>query len=78
MKKEELLTKLNRSIEIEEQAVPIYLRHLNTALDWSGLREKEVDKIKDHLKILSEDAKQHKKLFDDIKKRISSGGKDVY
>lgn len=78
MKKQELLEKIDKMIQIEEEAIPIYVRHLDTILDWTGLKDKDIKRIHELLSQLSEDAKRHKKLFDNIKQAVSAGGRDVY
>lgn len=78
MRKEELLEKIDKMIRVEEEAIPIYIRHLDTILDWTGLKEKEVKRVHELLHQLTNDSKRHKKLFDGIKNAVASGGRDVY
>ena len=78
MTKNELIKKLDKAIILEEMAVPIYNKHLKNTLFLSGYPEEVQKRIKNNLKILSDDSVRHKFMIEELKKIISGGNKDVY
>ncbi len=71
MKKEEILAKIDIAILREEDAVPIYAKHLSSAIHWAGLDDDSVTRIKDYLKILRDESMGHAKALRKVKEMIN-------
>jgi len=76
--KKELLGMLNSAIELEEWAIPIYSRHLKTALFWSGLDAVEREGMRIQLSVLSQEAHRHTKVLSRMKKKIEEDKRHVF
>ncbi len=70
MTKEEILSKLDKAVMQEEEAVPIYAEHISTTAMWAGLSNADIEKIKDYLRVLHEESIGHAKAFEKIKELI--------
>lgn len=72
IKKEELLKVLNEAVMTEERIVPIYDKHLRSAIFWTGIDEDKAQTVRNCLKIMIDDSKKHfeitKSLLEKIKK----------
>ena len=62
-----ILKKIKEAINTEEFVVPIYIKHLQSAVFWSGFQKEKQKIIIKNLKILSEDSKFHTKALEKIK-----------
>ena len=71
--RERLLKRLNDAIFTEESAIPVYARHLDTALFWRGMSGKNHLKIRKYLEILGRQSANHKLIFERIKKLVETG-----
>jgi hypothetical protein len=77
MDKKEVLANLDDSIVIEELAVPIYRKHFDSALFWSGLKEEDVKIIKTKLNTLIDESLEHVEILKKLKEIVKKGGSDV-
>lgn len=66
-----LIKKIDKAITIEEEAVRIYMRHIETVLTWSGFDAKLLNDIKKQLTIILVDSVKHKKYLMRIKKVVT-------
>jgi len=78
MKREELLQTLKQALNTEEKAIPIYSKHLETAVLWTGIPKDKISKIKQILEQLLEDTKRHKETVTKMIQYVNEGGKDAY
>lgn len=78
MTKEEFLESLDRMIASEETLVPIYLRHMEAILQWSGMSDENKTSAKIILETLARDSKKHSSHFKELKKRVATGELNVY
>ena len=70
MNKKGFIKKIDEAIITEEDAIPVYSRHLKTIIFWSGLGKEKEEKIKSYLDILINDTRKHIKIFESIKKDV--------
>ena len=57
---------LKHALMAEEKAVPIYNKHLKSAVFWAGLPEEKSAKIKKVLEFLTKESTFHKMIVDKI------------
>jgi len=78
MTKTDLLQRIEKMSIAEEQAMPVYSRHMTAILSWSGLspeRRKAVAATLDKLKTESEG---HMRELADLSKYVAGSVKDVF
>ena len=76
--KKELLKMIDEAIDLEDKSVPVYMKHLNTALFWSGLSKWERDQLTISLNMLAKESSRHSAKLSALREKIEKGGKDVY
>lgn len=69
----ELLTVLRRAQDAEEKAMPIYSKHLQSAIFWTGISPDRVRKAKEILKRLARESAAHKVMVDRMIKKLEQG-----
>jgi len=69
--KDEIIEKINQAILTEEEGVPIYSKHIESTLFWSGLNDELKQKIQDTLNIIKRESQNHMILLTHIKKIIN-------
>ena len=78
MSKEELLTILENARLAEEKAIPVYTKHLKSAVFWTGMKQEDVEKIRETLSMLAEESEKHKKMVEYLIEQIKKKGKDAF
>jgi rubrerythrin len=78
IKKDDLLASLKESLNTEERAIPIYTRHLNSTLFFSGFSKELQKKIKDTLLTLKSESQRHEQVFKALIEKVEKSQKDVY
>jgi len=78
MDKKELLTILEKAKIAEEKAIPIYTKHMGTAIFWTGIDKEKVAKIKESLALLSRESKGHMELNESLIAQIKSEERDAF
>lgn len=68
--KQELLKILKNALDAEEKAIPIYAKHLETAVFWTGINKDNIKKAKDLLKQLANETDNHKNIIINLIKKI--------
>lgn len=58
--KEELIGILKKACEVEEKAIPIYTKHLESAVFWTGISRDDALKAREILRRLARESKSHK------------------
>lgn len=76
--KKALLKMLDDAIILEDRSVPVYNRHLKTALFWSGLPAAEREKLRIQLGILEKESERHSRVLGEMRKKIEGSEKDVF
>ncbi len=77
MKKSELIDLLKKGLNAEERSIPIYTKHFKNSIFWTGIEEAKAEKAKQLLTSLSDGSSLHKKLVDDILKKVEANDKDA-
>ncbi len=70
MNKSELIQILKKACEAEEKAVPIYARHLEAAIFWTGISEARADEAKEILRCLARESAAHKVIVERLIKGL--------
>jgi hypothetical protein len=78
MTKEELLVMLQRGLDEEERAIPLYTKHLSTTLFLSGFKPESQVQIKELLMLLKKESEFHAKVYDGLLMSIKESQQDVY
>jgi len=78
IKKKELLDLMHKSKRIEELSIPIYSKHIESTLFFSGLSEDSKKQVKEYLTILREGSERHKMMLENLRKIIEKSDKDVF
>ena len=76
--KERLLQNIEEGIRTEESAIPIYMKHISTSLDWFGFRDEDRYHIEENLKKMAEESSAHKNILENIRDSIIKEGRDVF
>lgn len=76
--KEELIRMLTDAQLDEERAVPVFLRHLSTAIFWTGVTRQKSLKAKAFFEGLSNDSERHKKIVSDLLSKIKEDSRDAF
>jgi len=78
IEKNELMKLLNEAADLEGRAIPIYSRHLKTALFWSGLAPASREQLRILLGVLEKEAASRCKVLLQAKNRIEEDARDVF
>lgn len=78
IKKSDLIERLSVCIQTEESAIPLYSKHITSALFFSGFPEEQQIKLKEILEELVSDSERHKKILNALLERVRSSNQDVY
>ncbi len=70
--KQKVIGILTDAILAEEKAMPIYTRHLNTVLFWTGLDEQKAARMKVMFEQLARESEQHKQIVEKLLLKIQS------
>ena len=62
----------------EEQAIPVYTRHLDTAVFWLGMDEKDAGRVKRTLNALANDSRRHKEVVERLLEEIKGSDKNAF
>lgn len=76
--KTDLLKMLAKAQATEEKVVPIYEKHLYTALDWTTIDDDKKKHVRDKLQEMAEDSKKHKKIVDGLINKIKEDSRDAF
>lgn len=63
MDKKEIIKLIDDSIIIEEMAIPIYKKHLDSSMFWSGFDVSDQETIRQGLETLIRESKKHIKIL---------------
>lgn len=76
--KEILLEMLRRALDAEEKAVPIYTKHLHSAVSWVPLGKEKTSEVRAVFTRLGNDSAGHKKIVEDLIKQIEGDPRDAF
>jgi hypothetical protein len=78
VEKNKLLAMIDDALMKEEKAMPLYSRHLKTALFWSGLSAAVREQLRIQLGILETESNRHAKVLTEMKKKIEEDKRNVF
>lgn len=78
VEKGKLLKMLEDASHLEDRAMPIYSRHLKTALFWSGLDATTREHLRIGLGIIEKESHRHSKVLKEMMDRIREDKRDVF
>ncbi len=78
IKKEKLLQMLKKCIDTEENAIPIYTKHIYDTLFMARFNDEERKRVKEILLTLKTDSEQHKRIFLELAEKVKGSKTDVY
>jgi rubrerythrin len=70
MNKKKLIEVLKNALIAEEKSIPIYTKHLDSAVFWTGLGQEKADKVKTILSKLARGSTIHKQIIENLIKRL--------
>ena len=76
--KKHLLKMLDDAIALEDRAIPVYSRHLKTALFWSGLPPEEREHLRIQLNVLEKESLKHIEALGRLRAGIERDPRDVF
>jgi len=71
--KNNLIERIKALLSQEELIIPIYMEHLNSAVFWTGLPEKEEKRAKGIMQVLLNDSNRHKDMLIKLLERVERG-----
>lgn len=66
MNKKEIIKHLKEALIAEEKSIPIYTKHLDSAVFWTGLDREKSEKIKSILSELARGSMIHKTIIENL------------
>jgi hypothetical protein len=73
MEREEVVSLLKKAQNEEEKVVPILIKHLDSAIFWTGIPQDRVEKAKGLLKGLADDSARHRDMIVNLIREIEEG-----
>ncbi|MBL8027151.1 MAG: hypothetical protein JNL74_12105 [Fibrobacteres bacterium] len=68
--KERIVLALNSALQAEEKAIPIYLKHMTSIIQFSGLSTNKISRIKEIFGVLKVESERHVSMLNKIKSSI--------
>ncbi|MFA5270810.1 MAG: hypothetical protein WC412_00520 [Candidatus Omnitrophota bacterium] len=78
IKKEDLLKELEGALIAEEKSIPIYMKHLDLAIFWTGWDEQTIAKARSVFGNLAGESERHKVLVAGLIKKIKEDKRDAF
>ncbi len=78
LKKQETLNILAKALQVEENLIPVYAKHLYSAVFWTGIDKDKAEKVKELLRQLHDDSNRHKKMVEDMIGYVKGQDKDAF
>jgi len=78
IKKEDLLKELKDALVAEEQSIPIYMKHLDSAVFWTGWDLETIAKIKTLFGTLARESGRHKIIITGLIERIKEDKRNAF
>lgn len=76
--KELLLSKLKKGQIAEEKAIPIYTKHLSSAIFWTGIDKECQDDVRNILKRLADESRGHKEILRSTIEKINKDERNAF
>lgn len=69
---------LQRGLDEEERAIPLYAKHLDTTLFLSGFKPEVQTRVKELLLLLKKESEFHARVYHQLLKGVKGSHRDVY
>lgn len=69
-KKNKTIKAIEELMAREEQIIPVYMRHLESAIFWAGISEDSQIRAKTIMQVLIKESEQHKDMLERLLKYI--------
>jgi len=76
--REELIRILKYSLDREEKSIPIYTKHLESAIFWTGIDEAKAKGLKELLRYLAQESQKHMNIIDKLIQEIQERNQDAF
>lgn len=76
--KEDLLKELKEALIAEEQSIPVYMKHLNSSIFWTGWEDGILTKAKTVFTHLAQESTRHKVMVANLIGHINEDKKDAF
>ncbi|MCF7873338.1 MAG: hypothetical protein K9L84_04375 [Candidatus Omnitrophica bacterium] len=70
MNKKEIIKHLKEALIAEEKSIPIYTKHLDSAVFWTGLGKEKAEEIREILSELARGSMIHKQIIENLIKKL--------
>ncbi|MFA5157242.1 MAG: hypothetical protein WC532_07690 [Candidatus Omnitrophota bacterium] len=78
VRKQGLLQRLEDALNAEEKSIPIYMKHLDSAIFWAGLDQDAADAAKKTFIFLAGESTRHKGIVEKLIKTITEDKRDAF
>ena len=78
IKKDDLLKELKEALVLEEQSIPIYMKHLSSAVFWTGWDEQTAAKAKNVFLYLAQESSRHKNIIKDLIENVKQDKRNAF
>jgi len=78
IKKEELVEVLVHANMTEERVIPIYDKHLRSAVFWTGIDKDKAETVRRFLEIMINDSKRHFEITKSLLERIKKEKRNAF
>lgn len=72
------MKELKEALAAEENSIPVYMKHLDSAIFWTGWEEGVLTKAKTIFTHLAQESSRHKIMVDNLIKHINEDKRDAF
>jgi len=72
------LKELKEALAAEENSIPVYMKHLDSAIFWTGWEDGILTKAKTIFTHLAQESSRHKIMVDNLIKHINEDKRDAF
>ena len=76
--KDKLIKMIDDATALEDRSIPIYMRHLKTAMFWSGLPPAQREQVRIQLGILQQESARHSAILGELRRKVQEDPRDVF
>lgn len=72
------MKELKEALAAEENSIPVYMKHLDSAIFWTGWEDGILTKAKTIFTHLAQESSRHKIMVDNLIKHINEDKRDAF
>lgn len=76
-KKQNLIRLLDECIKLEDEAIPLYTKYLESPEFFEGVSPQDMERVKKALMTLVQDSQSHRWIFESLRVKVKDTFKDV-